>query len=407
MGLKRVAVIGAGASGLIASWFAADNCEVVLFEKEKKIGRKILVTGNGRCNISNVNADHTRYHGHNPDFVRNVLGGFSVDDTITFFESIGIPFIEEDEGKFFPASLQSSIVTKVFEYELARKKVDLRLHRRIDKIIPENRKFRLVTAGHDEELFDTVILSCGSCAYGATGASTIGYELAAGLKHKVFDPFPVILPLNITVKAIHRMQGVKWDSTLKVIHEGRVLAQSAGELLFTAYGISGPAALKISRCVNEQVLAGTLPEISIDFFPNREHSSLQALVESVTSDSAKKLSFAMMGILKEHMPEVILELSGIKPDMRCGSMTPDDKKKIAKILKDFRVRPGRPRGFNEAVAAAGGVDVSQISPSTMESKIVKNLYITGELLDIDGDSGGYNLQFAWSTGALAGRAINN
>ncbi len=132
--------------------------------------------------------------------------------------------------------------------------------------------------------------------------------------------------------------------------------------------------------------------------------NVEQLVQAVTADSAKKLSFAMMGILKEHVPDVILELSGINPDMRCGSLGVEDKKKIAATLKDFRMQPGRPRGFGEAVAAAGGVDVSQINPATMESKIVRGLYITGELLDIDGDSGGYNLQFAWSTGAIAGRA---
>jgi len=402
--LKRVAVIGAGASGLIASWFAADSCEVVLYEKEKKIARKLLVTGNGRCNISNVNADRTRYHGHNPDFVRNVLAAFSIDDTISFFESIGIPFIEEDEGRLYPASLQSSIVLKVFEYELAKKNVDIRLHKRIEKIIPEKNRFRLVTAGMEEEVFDSVILSCGSCAFTSVGASTIGYDLARSLKHKVFEPFPVILPLNIPAKAVHRMQGVKWDCGLKVYLDGRVLAQSEDELLFTPYGISGPAALKISRAVNEAVIEAKHPEISIDFFPQHEITPVQQLVESVTSDSAKKLSFALMGILKDHMPDVILELSGIKADMRCGSMTMQDKKKLAETLKDFRVQPGKPRGFSEAVAAAGGVDVSQVYPATMESKIVKNLYITGELLDIDGESGGYNLQFAWSTGALAGRA---
>lgn len=404
MQLKKVAVIGAGASGLIASWFAADNCEVVIYEKEKRVGRKILVTGNGRCNISNANADHTRYHGHNPDFVRNVLARFGVDDTVNFFSSIGIPFIEEEDGKLFPASLQSSIVTKVFEYELAKKKADIRLHRRIDRIVPENGKFRLITAGMEEEIFDCVILSCGSCAFPAAGASSRGYDLARSLKHKVFEPFPVILPINIPAKALHRLQGIKWDCGLKVLHKNRTAAQSEDELLFTAYGISGPAGLKISRSVNEIVMGGGEPEISIDFFPAEDQASLQRLIETVTSDRNKKLSFALTGILKERMPEVILEMSGLNHEARCGEIDSAGIQNISRILKDFRILPGRPRDFTEAVAAAGGVDVSQVDPASMESKIVKNLFITGELLDIDGDSGGYNLQFAWSTGAIAGKA---
>jgi len=402
---KRTAVIGAGASGLIAAWFASDSREVVLYEKEKKIARKLLVTGNGRCNISNVNADQTCYHGHDTGFVKEVLSRFTVRDTEEFFLSIGIPFVEEDDGKLFPASLQASILPKVFEYELARKKVSIRTHRRIDRIIPEKEGFRLITAGMEEELFDSVILSCGSCAFPSVGASTAGYELAKGLGHRVFDPFPVILPLNVPAKAIHTLQGIKWDCCLRATQNSKVIAQSVDELLFTPYGISGPAALKISRAVNASLIAGGSPEIYIDFFPSMDFPDLLQLLKSVTADAGRKLSFALLGILKERMPEVILQVSGIDPQSRCGRLHPDDLKQIAAALKGLRILPGKPRGFTEAVAAAGGVDVSQVSPLSMESKLVKNLYITGELLDIDGDSGGYNLQFAWSTGAIAGRAL--
>lgn len=401
---KKTAVIGAGASGLIASWFAADSCDVVIFEKEKKTGRKLLVTGNGRCNISNVNADHTHYHGHDTGFARKVLSGFGVDDTIRFFASIGIPFIEEEEGKLFPASLQAAIVPRVFEYELAMKKAEIRLHRRIDRVVPEGGRFRLVTAGMEEEVFDSVILACGSCAHPSVGASSRGYDLARSMKHRVYDPFPVILPINIPARALHRMQGIKWDCAMKVIHNDSTVAESEDELLFTPYGISGPAALKISRCVNELVLAGNVPQISIDFFPDADLPSVVKLVSTVTARAEKKLSFALTGILKERMPEVILEMSGYNHEMRCADLQSGMRNEISRVLKDFRILPGKPRDFTDAVAAAGGVDVSQVNPATMESRLVKNLFITGELLDIDGDSGGYNLQFAWSTGALAGSA---
>ncbi len=403
---KRVAVIGAGASGLMASWFASETCGVVLFEKEKKAARKLLVTGNGRCNISNVNADRAGYNGRNKDFALRVLENFSVQDTVDFFSSIGIPFIEEDDGKLFPASLQASVVPKIFEYELARRGVEVRVHRRIDKIIPHSGKFRLVTAGMDEELFDSVILSCGSCAHPSLGASTAGYELAASMKHKVYDPHPVILPINITSRALHRLQGIKWDCEVKVLVKHKIVATSTGELLFTAYGISGPASLKVSRAVIEAQLSGGNPEISLDFFPDQDMAFLKKLFNTITSDAQRKLSFAMLGILKERMPDVILEMSGIDPHSRCGSLAAEERNKICAALKDFRITPGKSRGFSEAVAASGGVDVTQVDPDTMESKLIKGLYITGELLDIDGESGGYNLQFAWSTGALAGRAQN-
>jgi predicted Rossmann fold flavoprotein len=182
---KRVAVIGGGASGLTAALIASEKCSVVLFEKQKKIGRKILITGNGRCNISNTGIDVSRYHGYNPGFVKNVFARFGLDETENFFRSIGIPFIEEEDGKLFPASLQASLIPKVFEYELTTRGVEIRLHRRIDKIISYKKKFRLITAGMEEEEFDSVILSCGSCAYPQTGASRGGYELAHSLGHTV------------------------------------------------------------------------------------------------------------------------------------------------------------------------------------------------------------------------------
>ena len=167
---------------------------------------------------------------------------------------------------------------------------------------------------------------------------------------------------------------------------------------------SGPAPLRISRKVNELILAGYVPEISLDFFPLKSRSELGELLECLYSYREKKLSFALLGVLKERMPEVILSCSGIDHEKRCGNLSETEKEKILSSLKDFRIKPGKPRGFEEAVAAAGGVSVDEINPLTMESELVKNLFITGELLDIDGDSGGFNLQFAWSTGALAGMA---
>ncbi len=405
MTLGKTAIIGGGASGLIAAFFASERSSVTVFEKQKKIGRKLLVTGNGRCNISNRFISPERYHGHSPSFAAEVLSRFGLNETEIFFRSIGIPFVEEDDGKLFPASLQASIVPSVFEYELRKRGVDLRVHRKIDRIVPEGRKFRLITAGMEEELFDAVILACGSQAFPAAGASRSGYELAASMGHSIFEPLPAILPINVPLKILHTLQGIKWDCALKVFSGEKYISGSCGELLFTAYGISGPAALKVSRPVNELVLGGKPALISIDFFPGLDAAALEALLDTVFADGGRKLSFALMGILKERMPEVILSVSGIDHEKRCGSLTENERGTILSLLKNFSITPGKLRGFDEAVVAAGGVDVSGVNPATMESKLVKNLFITGELLDVDGDSGGFNLQFAWSTGAIAGKNV--
>lgn len=399
--MKRIAIIGAGASGLIASLFASRENKVTLYEKQKKIGRKILATGNGRCNISNRNIDISRYHGNNTKFLLNVFSKFGLPETIEFFNSLGIPFVEEDEGKLFPASMQASSITKIFEYELNKNAVEVMLHKKIEEIVPLKNKFKIITAGREEFLHDSVILSAGSCA-SSLGASGIGYQLAASLGHKVFEPFPAILPLSIPLKAIHVLEGIKCICTVSVRLDSRTLCESSGELLFTKSGLSGPAALNVSRTVNHCVISGRTPEVIIDFFPGITESHLSETIDSLWSDKNKPAAFSFAGIMKNRLPDVLIKLAGVDPQVPVGQITKVQKEKIIKTFKSLSLAPGKPGSFNDAVVAAGGIDVNEINPATMESLILKNLYITGELLDIDGDSGGYNLQFAWSTGALAG-----
>jgi len=403
--LKKIAVIGGGASGLIAACFAAEKGNrVILFEKQKKLGRKVLVTGNGRCNISNRNLGPANYHGRNTGFAAEVLGRFGLEETVDFFNSIGLPFVEEEGGRLYPASLQSSSVVSIFEYELLKRKVDVRLHRRIDGIKRSGGRFVLETAGNEKHDFDSVILAPGSCAFPAAGASRTGYELARSIKHRVYEPFPSILPLNIPLKILHRLQGIKIDCGVSVFNSGRELCRSRGEVLFTSYGISGPAALDVSRCVNEYAMKGDITEIEIDLYPGYSEDRMRDVLMSLWKDPEKRLAFSLFGLMRKNMPEVILGIAGLDPQARVGDLDESSIERIIAAIKRLRIMPGEPRGFDEAVVAAGGVDVEEVNPHTMESKIMRGLYITGELLDIDGDSGGYNLQFAWSTGALAGMA---
>ncbi len=403
--MKKIAVIGAGASGMLAAIFAArQGCKVTIFEKQKKIGRKLGITGNGRCNITNKNMDPKYYHGHNPKFVYNVLARFGLEDTVNFFKELGLPFVEGDAGKLFPYSLQAASVVDFLGYELSREKIDLCLHRRIDKIIPHQNLFKLVTAGNEEFNFDAVVLAAGGAAYGQLGGSRYGYQLAASLGHHIFEPFPVILPINIPLKKLHRLEGIKWDLAVNVKIKNKIISAAQGELLFTKYGISGPAALQVSCFVNEAVLQNKDVKICLDFFPQLSETNLKYFLDACFKSSNKKTSFALEGILKKRMPQVLLEIAGLDPEKKCLALSEKEKSALAAILKNLELDPGKERDFSEAVTTAGGVDVNEIDPATMESKKVPRLYITGELLDIDGASGGYNLQFAWSTGAIAGMA---
>jgi len=204
------------------------------------------------------------------------------------------------------------------------------------------------------------------------------------------------------LKSLHRLQGIKWDCKLTVIIDNKIQVESKGELHFTGYGLSGPVSLDISRKVNELMLMNKNPVIMIDFYPNYTNDELNNMVNNLWQDKERAVAFSMLGIMQKKMPEVLLDIIGIDKEKKISQLTNVEKSKIITVLKRLELNPGEPRGFNDAVAAAGGVDVNEIDPGTMESRLVKNLYITGELLDIDGNSGGYNLQFAWSTGALAG-----
>ncbi len=362
--MKRIAVIGGGASGLMAACFASgDGNRVVIFEKQKKIGRKILASGNGRCNIANRHFDMEKYHGSNPRFVRNLFSRFGLPETIDFFESIGLPLIEENNGKLFPASLQASAVVRVFEYELAARKVEIKLHSKIDRLLSMSGRFRLLTTGKEAHEFDSVILSAGSCAYPSLGGSRNGYDLAAQLGHTVHEPFPAILPLTVPLKTLHRLQGIKWDCGLEVVHGSKTLASSVGEVLFTGYGLSGPASLDVSREVNSLAVRNILPDILVDFFPGRPVEDLSAQLESLWRDGAKSLSFSLAGILKQLMPEVICDAAGVDPLKPVGRLSKEDKAKLVKSLKGMKLMPGKPRGFGEAVVAAGGVAVDEVDHS--------------------------------------------
>ncbi len=272
----------------------------------------------------------------------------------------------------------------------------------VERIEPGGNRITVITAGHEKFSFDAVVLCSGSVAYPQLGGSRSGYELASSVGHKIIEPFPSIVPITIPLKILHRLEGIKWDCKVSVDLNGKNISESEGELLFTKYGLSGPVSLDVSRHVNENIIKNIKPDIIIDLFPDLGEDELLDRLETMWADKSKSASFSLIGIMKERMNEILLKIAGIDPEKPVGSISEKEKGNIIKTLKSLKLMPGDPRSFNEAVVTAGGVNVDEINPSTMESRLMKNLFITGELLDIDGDSGGYNLQFAWSTGAIAG-----
>lgn len=403
--MKKVAIIGAGASGLMAGCFAAEHAAVTIFEKQKMPGRKILATGNGRCNISNRNLNVSCFYGTNPALVNNIFGIFGLDETERFFSSIGIPFAEGKDGKLFPASFQAASVQKMLTFEARKRGAEILLHRRIDKIAPEKKGILLITAGQERHHFDAVILAAGSCAYPQLGGSDCGYALASSIGHSLKPLVPAIVPLNATPKALHRLEGVKWDCTLTAQCDNKPLASSTEEVLFTKYGLSGPASLEISTAVNRKIAVGNRVEIIIDFFPELRQTELESLLGTLFTEKEKPLSLCLAGIIKERIAEIVLSLAGKDPFAPADIIQKGDIRTLVEFFKNLRASAGKPRPFSDAMVAAGGISTDEINPATMESKVLPHLYITGELLDITGTTGGYNLQFAWSTGAIAGMNV--
>ena len=403
--MKRIAIIGGGASGLMAACLAKrEDNEVVIFEKEKIIGRKILATGNGRCNISNKKISLKNYNLPDENFLKIIFNQFNLDKTIGFFKDLGILFSEGKEGKLYPSSWQAETIPKLFTYRLKRKKIKVKLETSIEKVELINKKFKLKAKNFKEDFFDSLILSTGSLAHPQLGGSNGGYSLASSLGHRITDLRPALLPINIPLKVIHRLQGLRWSCSLKVKVNKNVVERKEGELLFTAYGLSGPVTLDISRAVNQLLAEKKSPEIIVDFFPQESEEDLLKKFSVLWKDKEKKVSFSLFGILPERIVQVLFFMLGIDLNLKIKDLSSEGKYRIVKIFKNLSLKPGKERGFREAVVVAGGVDLKEVNPYRMESKKNPNLHFTGEILDVDGQSGGYNLQFAWSTGAIAGLA---
>ncbi len=403
---KKIAVIGAGAAGATAAINAArEGAEVVVFEKQESLGRKIAASGNGQCNISNLEISYKNYNGDNPRFVQNIFGRFSLESTRSFFLSLGLPWRERQQGRLYPYSLQARTVCDVLLDGVISAGCEIKFHRCVESIsYSKNDKFTIITSGKEKYLFDSVILACGGKSFAGLGGSDRGYNLAISLGHSVTELVPAIVPLNIHDKSLRRLEGIKWDVALTAIIDGKKKDFSTGEILFTKYGISGPVTLDISGTVNHALTSNKTAKIHLDLFPDFSHEQLLTFIKSISDD--RTIIKTLETVLKKRMPDFFLSHLKIAPSRKANSIKESELLQLVDALKGHILVPGEPRPFTEAVVTSGGVPVSEIYPNSCESKIVNGLYIVGELLDIDGDCGGYNLQFAWSSGAVAGRAAS-
>ncbi|WP_105615929.1 BaiN/RdsA family NAD(P)/FAD-dependent oxidoreductase [Vallitalea okinawensis] len=401
--MSKVIVVGGGASGLMAAIIAArEGASVVLLEKLSRVGKKILATGNGRCNISNRFADSQYYHGKNKKFILSAFNQFTVDKTINFFEEIGVHIKEESSGKLYPYSDQASSVLDLLRYELGRLQIEEICDAEVTKINRNKKGFKISTKDNKTFYSDKVIVAVGGKAapnLGTNGA----YDLVERLGHHKTNIFPALVQIRLEADFLKALKGVKLIGCCRVLSNGKCLREEQGEILFTDYGISGPPILQLSRKVGESIDKKESTHLSVDMIPEYTHEELRDLLLFRYHNMPNKtVEESLQGLMNKRLCRVLVKVANIDLQKKCSELSKKERERLIKVIKELTLKATGTQSWMNAQVTAGGILTNEVNPSTLESKYVKGLYLTGEILDIDGDCGGFNLQWAWSSGYVAG-----
>jgi predicted Rossmann fold flavoprotein len=410
--MSKVFVIGGGAAGMLAAIAAArGGHQVVLLEKNEKLGKKLFITGKGRCNITNACDKETFFEQvvTNPKFMFKAYHTFSNYDAMDFFEQLGLPIKVERGNRVFPESDKSSDVITVLRKELERLSVMIRYKSEVTKIIMKDGSFSGLKIKNTDEIFvgDSVIITTGGLSYPVTGSTGDGYSFAKALGHTVTDLNPSLVPLHTKETFVKELMGLSLKNIKVSISCGaKQIYNDFGELLFTHFGVSGPVILSASSYIVPYLKNKEPITVSIDLKPALTEEQLDArILRDFEEFKNKQFKNSLDHLLPNKLIDVIIRLSPIDSEKKVNSITKDERLAFVGLLKNFTLHVTRLSDYNQAVITKGGINVKEINPSTMESKLVKNVYFAGEVLDLDALTGGYNLQIAWSTGYLAGLSV--
>lgn len=410
MTAKHVLVIGGGAAGMLAALFAArEGAAVTILERNEKLGKKIYITGKGRCNLTNAAdmEDFMRMIVRNPRFLYAAFAALNNQDMMKLMEDLGVPLKVERGNRVFPVSDHASDITHALRRELECRGVKLRYDTRVAHLLLDDGKCCGVELTTGEKCFaDAVIICTGGASYPTTGSAGDGYSLAQEAGHSIQRTMPALIPIETRESWPSMLSGLSLKNvSLRAWKTGgkkkKYFYDEQGEMLFTHFGISGPLVLTLSSYMPEDMKD---VRMAIDLKPALDMETLDArLLRDFKEYSRKQLSAVMDGLVPHNLGQQILVLAGISPQTPVNSVTQAQRQIILQLLKNLPLTPKGLRGIEEAIVTRGGVTVKEINPSTMESKLVKDLYFAGEVMDVDAQTGGYNLQIAFSTGALAGR----
>lgn len=410
--MKNIIVIGGGASGMMAALSAAEvGCNVLLVEKNDRLGKKLFITGKGRCNLTNACDDDVFFNSivTNRKFMYSPYYYFNNISTIDFFNGIGLKTKVERGDRVFPLSNRSSDVIGVLKTDINREKnIDVRLNSNVTDIIYEKNKFKAVVINDNERLFgDAVIICTGGLSYPLTGSTGDGYKFALKAGHSIEETKPSLVPFELNDDFCKELMGLSLKNVRLSVRLGKkIIFEEQGEMLFTHFGISGPLVIKASAYMHDYLKKPV--EIFIDLKPALDTSTLD---ERILKDFKKYINKDFRNALGDLLPikliGIIIKRSGIDPYKKVNSVTKEERSRLIECIKHFKLHFSGLRGFDEAIITRGGVNVKEIDPSTMKSKIIDNLYFAGEVMDVDALTGGFNLQIAWSTGRLAGLSSGN
>ena len=391
-------IIGAGATGLVSAIVSARAGQsVLLLEQNNKIGKKILVSGNGKCNIDNKYININRFHSQNLSFVEEVLEGYDFNVVEKFFTSLGLELIEGKEGKMFPLSLQASSVVELLEYEAKRVRVQIICDCTVTTINKESDTF-VVETSLGTKTSTQLVLASGSPAAPQLGGSNSGYAFATKMGHSLIPRHPSLVQLCSEETWVKECAGVKVAGLAKLYANGEYITEKKGDLLFTNYGISGLAILDLSREVSTRLANFDYCELSLDLMPDFSKEKLTNLLQArVKQNSEKPLALWLQGVINKKLIPIILEQSKCKVRVE-DALNRKEINKLVHAIKNLKLSINDTKGFAGAEVATGGIDTTEVNPQTMESKLVSNLFFVGEILDVDGDRGGFNFHWAWVTG---------
>ena len=398
----EIAVIGGGASGLMAAITAKKSGkEVIILERKDRILKKVLITGNGRCNITNVNANISNYFGKNISSVENILNRFTPQDTMDFFNELGIVCNEENRGKVYPLSGQASSVVDALRFEAEKLGIKIETEFYVRKIEKDGFKFKIYSEDKKKIEAGRVILAAGGQSYPELGSNGSGFELAKELGHSVTRLSPSIVQLKTEKNQVKGLQGIKTDVAVTAYGDNKKICTYDGELLFTDYGISGNVVFNISFVMPLYKNV----EFEIDFMEKFDYNELYEILK----ERKKMMSHLTMenyfnGMINKKLGQFLSKVSGIeKLSKPVKDLNDSEIRKLCTVLKKYRIKILDTTGFKNAQVTAGGVSLDEVNSETLESKIVKGLYFSGEVLDVYGECGGFNLQWAWASGYIAGK----